>query len=283
MAYSLTRFQQIEQQYHLTKAQLVEKQAQLAQVSTWVALDESEVVRYEINLRGFDQGLHTAVERLNRAKHEYCNIKMICDSHSVGGDTTNKTTDPTCDSAVSYTNWILGDHNWHQMWCAGRRKEGRGCQQQWTLIYAQNLYSYLLDVFCYMYQVLLCPLTMITVSCSLLILNLYRLIEYADIKRWKFATYIVTLFNIGASFKVKLDWVPRGRNWWWKFMVWDNPKSLQLYSWHGCSDYSFQPHHYGLLCSRWGCLNDLHRIKLCFVASESQMFVIKVEMQAKSQ
>ena len=51
------------------------------------------------------------MERLNRAKCEYCNIKMIRDSHSVGGDTTNKTTDPMCDSAVSYTNQILGDHN----------------------------------------------------------------------------------------------------------------------------------------------------------------------------
>ena len=134
-AYSLARFWQIEQQYHLTKAQLVEKQAhlverqaqlaekqaQLAQESTRVALDESEVAQYKINLRGFDWGLCTAVERLNRAKCEYCNIKMICNSHSVGGDTTNKTADPTCDLAVSYTNQILGDHNWHQMWCTGRR------------------------------------------------------------------------------------------------------------------------------------------------------------------
>ena len=147
-AYSLTRFRQIEQQYHLMKAQLVEKwahlverqaqlaerqaqlaerQAQLAQESAWVALDESEVAWYEINLRGFDWGLHTAVERLNRAKCEYRNIKTIRNSCSVGGDTTNKTADPTCDLAVSCTNWILGDHNWHQMWCAGRREEGKGC------------------------------------------------------------------------------------------------------------------------------------------------------------
>ena len=146
--YSLTRFWQIEQQYHLTKAQLAEKQAQLvekqahlaerqaqlaekqaqlAQESTRVALDESEVVQYEINLRGFDWGLCTAVERLNRAKCKYCNIKMICNSHSVGGDTTNTTTDPTCNSAISYTNQILGDHNWHQMWCTGWREEGKGC------------------------------------------------------------------------------------------------------------------------------------------------------------
>lgn len=140
-AYSLARFWQIEQQYHLMKAQLVEKQAQLverqaqlaekqaqlAQESTRVALDESEVARYKINLRGFDWGLCTAVERLNRAKCKYCNIKMIRNSHSVGGDTTNKTADPTCDLAVSYTNQILGDHNWHQMWCTGRREEGKGC------------------------------------------------------------------------------------------------------------------------------------------------------------
>lgn len=134
-----------------------------------------------------------------------------------------------------------------------------------------------------MYQVLLCPLTMITVSCSSLILNLYQLIEYTDIKRWKFGACIVTSFNVGASFEAKLDWVPRGRNWQWNFVAWDNQKSLWLYSQRGCSDYSFQPHHYGLLHSRWGCLNNLHRIKMCFVASESRTFVIEVEMQAKLQ
>ena len=93
------------------QAQLAERQAQLAQESAWVALDESEVARYKINLRGFDQGLHTAVERLNRAKRKYRNIKTFCDRRSVGGDTTNKTTDSMCDSAVNYTNRILGDHN----------------------------------------------------------------------------------------------------------------------------------------------------------------------------
>lgn len=67
------------------------------------------------------------------------------------------------------------------------------------------------------------------------------------------------------------------------FVAWDNQKLLQLYSRCGCNDYSFQTHHYGLPCSRWGCLNDLHRIKMCFIASESWTFVIKVEMQAKSQ